>query len=95
MDGMFLRASFDKPSMHDAVKRLQAEFQPHGISVTEASLRWLYHHSALKEEDGVILGASSMEQLHENLNALTKGPLDESMVKVFDEVRQMVEADAP
>jgi aflatoxin B1 aldehyde reductase len=34
-----------------------------GISSTEASLRWLVHHSALRDGDGIILGATRFDQL--------------------------------
>ena len=93
--GMFLKGSYDKPSMHNAVKKLQSELSPHGISVAEASLRWLYYHSALGKDDAIILGASSMSQLESNLNAFAKGPIDQALVKIFDEAWETVKADAP
>lgn len=40
-----------------------------GISLTEASLRWIQHHSAMKESDVVLLGSSKPEQLEESLKA--------------------------
>ena len=39
------------------------------ISMVEAMYRWLLCHSALDEKDGVLLGASSMAQLEQNLEA--------------------------
>lgn len=54
-------------------------------SLKEATLRWTMHHSALGEEDGVILGASSLEQMQENIKACEGGPLPDSIVKVFEE----------
>ncbi|KAJ7840476.1 NADP-dependent oxidoreductase domain-containing protein [Mycena leptocephala] len=38
--------------------------QPHGITESEAALRWLVHHSVLKKElgDAVIIGASSKKR---------------------------------
>lgn len=40
-----------------------------GISVPNAALRWLQHHSGLKPENGdaVIIGASNISQLEANL----------------------------
>jgi aflatoxin B1 aldehyde reductase len=58
-----------------------------GMTTAEAALRWVNHHSAMKKEHGdtIIIGASSAEQLEENLTSLDKGPLPEEMVKAFDE----------
>jgi len=55
------------------------------VSLVEASLRWLVHHSMLTPEDGIILGASSVEQLKQNFSAINKPPLDKTVVDVFDE----------
>lgn len=38
-----------------------------GLSMVEATYRWLMHHSALNEGDGILIGASSLSQLNENL----------------------------
>lgn len=95
MLGMFLRKSYDKPSMHSAVKKLQAKLASYGIGLPEASLRWLYYHSALGKDDAVILGANSMDQLQSNLDALSKGPLEQGIVQFYDEIWETVKADVP
>ena len=58
------------------------------ISVREASLRWLVHHSALSAEhgDAVILGCSSVEQLEENIDMAEGGALGAGLVEAFEEV---------
>ena len=45
-----------------------------GVSVKEATLRWIMYHSALETHDGVILGGSA-EQVEDNLKACESGPL--------------------
>ncbi|KAH8673460.1 NADP-dependent oxidoreductase domain-containing protein [Xylariales sp. PMI_506] len=57
------------------------------ITTAEAALRWISHHSALKNEfgDAIIIGASSAKQLEENLDNLEKGPLPEEVVQAFDD----------
>lgn len=47
---------YDKQVMNLAIKDLHAFVQQRDISLAEASLRRLYHHSALGTEDGLILG---------------------------------------
>ncbi|ERF75058.1 hypothetical protein EPUS_04840 [Endocarpon pusillum Z07020] len=58
----------------------------HGIKVKEATLRWYMHHGPLGDEDGVILGASNVEQMEENLNACENGPLPEEVVESFEDM---------
>lgn len=59
-----------------------------GISGHAAALRWTVHHSALDAAagDAVIIGASSVEQMDENLNILEDGPLPPSLAAVMDRV---------
>jgi aflatoxin B1 aldehyde reductase len=67
--------------IHDALsKACEAE----GLTLKEATLGWLMHHSILGEEDGVILGASSLEQMEQNLRACKGGPLSEQVVEEFE-----------
>ena len=56
-------------------------------SLTDASLRWLRHHSALSPQhgDGLIIGASTLAHAHANLAALAGGPLPADVVAAFDE----------
>jgi aflatoxin B1 aldehyde reductase len=56
-----------------------------GLSLKEATLRWIMHHSILGKDDGVILGASSTEQMEQNINACEGGQLPESVVDAFEE----------
>ena len=56
-----------------------------GITLKEATLRWLMHHSILGDDDGVILGASSEQQMVENVGACESGPLPQSVVDVFEQ----------
>lgn len=58
-------------------------------------MRWVQHHSSLNSEDGIILGASSVAQLKQNLEDSEKGPLPEEIVKALDEARLIVGASAP
>jgi len=86
-----------KPELFTALDTLAATLQRvYGgkVTMTEASLRWMLHHSILKggEGDGVILGASKQEQLEQNLRAVEGGPLDAEVVKVLDEAWQLCKA---
>ncbi len=67
----------------NAVERLRQIAQSAGRSLVSLSLNWLLHHTA---SDVVILGASSMAQLNENLGATEEGPLPEAVVTACDQV---------
>lgn len=66
-----------------AVERLREEAGRAGRSLISLSLNWLLHHTIT---DSVILGASKMEQLEQNLTSLTEGPLPAETLRVIDEV---------
>ncbi|KAK4547091.1 hypothetical protein LTR36_001312 [Oleoguttula mirabilis] len=69
--------------MHD---RLTQTCEREGLTLMEATLRWLMHHSILGDDDGVILGGSSAEQMEDNLKACKGGPLPQSIVNCFQVV---------
>ena len=71
------------PAYFDAVDRLRAIAEKAGRSLVELSLKWLLDHSAA---DCIILGASRMEQLAENLAAFEARPLAEDTVAACDAV---------
>jgi aryl-alcohol dehydrogenase-like predicted oxidoreductase len=47
------------------------------------ALGWLLHHTVV---DGIILGASRLEQLRQNLDALADGPLPPETAAACDRV---------
>jgi aryl-alcohol dehydrogenase-like predicted oxidoreductase len=65
-----------------AIARLGALAADSGRSLASLALNWLLHHTSCS---GILLGASTFQQLHANLNALDEGPLDELMLRVVDQ----------
>ncbi|KAJ7464740.1 NADP-dependent oxidoreductase domain-containing protein [Mycena galericulata] len=84
--GQLQRAHYWKEPNFKALDLLRPVIAPHGITESDAALRWLAHHSVLKKEfgDAVIVGASSTAHLEENLEALDKGPLPADVVATLD-----------
>jgi aryl-alcohol dehydrogenase-like predicted oxidoreductase len=66
-----------------AVERLRQTAEGSGRTLISISLNWLLHHSVT---DCVILGASKMDQLEQNLSSLGEGPLSPETLEVIDEV---------
>jgi aryl-alcohol dehydrogenase-like predicted oxidoreductase len=75
-----------------AVERLRQIAQMAGRSLISLSLNWIQHHTPA---DVIILGASSMAQLNQNLAELGEGPLPEDIVKACDQVWQDLRGPLP
>lgn len=59
-----------------------------GLTEVEVALRWMNHHSLLKRElgDGIIIGASSKEQMEENMRCLDdEKELPKEVLEALDE----------
>jgi aryl-alcohol dehydrogenase-like predicted oxidoreductase len=77
---------------HEAVAKLHSVACADGRSLVSLSLNWILHHSPA---DGVVLGASRLEQFKENLAALNDGPLAPYAVSTCNDVWSMVRGIAP
>ena len=95
--GKAYRGLFFKPEILEAAQRVRVEAERAGITGHAASLRWVLHHSKLggDKDHGMIVGASSLAQMEENLRICAEGPLPEDLVKVVDEVWEHVKEVAP
>ncbi|KAI9772997.1 MAG: hypothetical protein M1839_002267 [Geoglossum umbratile] len=99
--GPMYRNRFFKDAYLEALRIIEPVVQNHGLTLPETALRWLVHHSALNikpesgGKDGVIIGASNLDQLKSNLNDLEKGPLPEAVVKALDEAWKIAIPEAP
>jgi aflatoxin B1 aldehyde reductase len=85
---------FYTPSNFQAVDRIRDACRREGIPMVEATYRWMLRHSALSGSDGLLLGASSVPQLDQNLRACAAaasqgggggGALPDSVLAAFDE----------
>jgi aryl-alcohol dehydrogenase-like predicted oxidoreductase len=75
-----------------AVEELRAAAAAAGRSLVSLALNWLLRHSAA---DSIILGASRIEQLRENLAALEDGPLPDDLLAACDRVWESLRGPAP
>jgi len=76
------RERFWKHQYFEAVAMPLSASRRARISLAEASLRWVMHHALA---DGVLLGASKIAHLRDNLSACRKGPLSPTFCKAFDQ----------
>lgn len=94
--GKFYASKYLKPSIEVAADRVRDIAAKHSISGHAASLRWTAHHSALSAEhgDGIVVGASSIAQLTENLDIFEQGPLPQEVVDAVDAIFAEIGDDA-
>jgi aryl-alcohol dehydrogenase-like predicted oxidoreductase len=76
----------------DAIEELAGAARAAGRSLVSLALNWVLHHTAA---DCLILGASRIEQLQENLRALGDGPLAPETLAVCDAVWRKLRGVAP
>jgi aryl-alcohol dehydrogenase-like predicted oxidoreductase len=76
----------------DAVGELLDIAKKAGRSPVSLALNWLLHHTAT---DCVILGASKLEQLEENLKAMEEEPLSADTVSACDQVWAKIRGVSP
>ncbi len=86
-----------KKSFFDAVELLKTAAEKHGITIVEATYRYLAYHSMLDHDrgDAIIIGASKLSHLQQNMEAVKRGPLPEDMLEVFERAWQITKADSP
>jgi aflatoxin B1 aldehyde reductase len=91
LGGMYKRL-YDKPSMRAALGKWNTIAEEEGISKAELAYRWVAHHSAVAddEENGVIFGASRIQQIGETAQGIQRGKLSEKAVTGIEEIWQSV-----
>jgi len=89
------RARYLGAAQLQTLESIKAVADRHGLRMTEIALRWCQHHSVLTPQDGVILGATSTEQIKQNCEDSEKGPLPQDVLDVLDEAWVQVAATGP
>lgn len=82
---------YDKPVMHEAMRHLTTVCSEEGVSATEASLRWLLHHSALIDGDAIIIGGTKIPQIQSNVKMCRNGPLSDKLLAAVEEMAKIIE----
>ncbi len=85
--GKLYRDRYWNDAYLDALAEIHRSCGGYGLDAVSVALRWLIHHSELNAErnDGVIIGASSLEHLRHNLTAVTEGPLPTEVLAAIDD----------
>ncbi|KAJ7046581.1 Aldo/keto reductase [Mycena alexandri] len=71
----------------NALAAVRPVVEKNNLTMAEVALRWISHHSLLSREyrDAIIIGASSLDHIEQNLIDLEKGPLPDEVLTALDE----------
>ena len=91
------RDRYWKQSYFDAVDEIRKACEAEGIPMVEAAYRWLSNHSCLdaSKGDGILLGASKITQMEQNMEAAKKGELPQSILDAIDGAWEIAKSDSP
>lgn len=86
-----------KKSYFDAVAVIADAAGKHGITSIEATYRWLAYHSMLNSDrgDAILIGASKLAHLKQNIEAVNAGSLPEEVIAAFNLAWDISKADSP
>lgn len=77
-----------------AMRAFDASVRAKGLTPIEVALRWIAHHSQLRDgEDAIVLGASKTRQLTETVVMMNKGRLSEDVLMLVDELWESVKGE--
>ena len=86
-----------KKSFFEALDIIKTACAGAGLGVAEATLRCLAYHSMLRTDrgDAIIIGASSLTHLCQNIESLNAGELPRSVLDAFNEAWELTKPDSP
>ena len=84
-----------KQDYFNVLQELQAACQEFDLKPVEVALSWLVNHSLLDNSlgDGIILGASRVEHLDQNMKACNHAPLEPSILDILDRGWEIIKPD--
>jgi hypothetical protein len=88
--GKKMQQMYGQEELLAAVKKFDTETRALGLTPLEVSIQWIFHHSKLRDDDCVLLGASKVEQIVENVTSIKKGPLPEKVCLLVEELWESV-----
>ncbi len=86
-----------KTPLHvEALSKWQAIAEEAGTTKSALAYRWVTYNSILNAEhgDGILIGASSAQQLEDTLKSLEEGPLEPKIVEKIDQIWDFVKDEA-
>lgn len=79
-------SSYASPEVASAMKTFVDGCRAHSLPPVEVASRWIAHHSALGDDDGIVLGASKLAQVGDTVANIRKGPLPEQVIVLSEDL---------
>lgn len=76
------QAIFSADDLYTAMKQFVADLIPHDMPSVDVAIRWIAHHSALGDADGIVIGASKTEQVRQIASMTKNGPLPKNVLNL-------------
>ena len=91
------RKRYWKKSCFEALQVIRDACEKNGLTTAEATYRWLAYHSMLdaRRGDAIIIGASGLNHLLQNIEAVKAGPLPEEVANAFGTAWTVALPDSP
>ena len=84
--GKFAQKIYGAENLHTAMKLFDEEYATEGLTTVEVALRWIFYHSALGDDDGVVIRASRKQQVMESMAMFQKGPLPDEVLRSIEKL---------
>jgi aflatoxin B1 aldehyde reductase len=88
--GKVIQKMFSGEDLTSAMKKFDGEVRGQGLEPHEVAMRWLAHHSALREDDGIVIGASKTSHVVDTMQSIAKGPLPNAVMPAVHELWEAV-----
>ncbi|KAF7539436.1 hypothetical protein G7054_g2173 [Neopestalotiopsis clavispora] len=75
---------YNQPLLLQALDKWHTIAKDEGITGAEMAYRWVAYHSALTPDDGMVVGATTIEQWKSNVAGILKGPLSAQTASQID-----------
>jgi aflatoxin B1 aldehyde reductase len=84
-----------KQEYFNVLQELQVACVDSGLKAVEVAMSWLVNHSLLDADrgDGIILGASSVDHLVQNMAACEQAPLSPEILDILDRGWEIIKPD--
>lgn len=91
------RDRYWKQSYFDAIEEIRKACTKENITMAEAAYRWLTNHSCMESDfdDGILIGASRQQQMEQNIDAVKKGALPQSIIEAMNIAWEIAKPDSP
>lgn len=96
--GQSYRKRYYRDEYFEALDKVRKASSDSGLTMGEIALRWMQHHSKLDTKqhgDAIIIGASSINHIDQNLTDFEKGPLPKEVVDAVNGAWELCKNNAP